>query len=83
MYHFSFSSPLQADDVPTFLLCPLTKKLMKDPVLTELGKTYERSAIEEYYRKNKQPERIKKLYPNIAIKHLVEQFEHGEVSRNL
>jgi hypothetical protein len=33
---------------PTRFLCPLTKKLMRDPVMTKDGKHYERTAILQY-----------------------------------
>ena len=33
-------------------LCPLSKQLMKDPVIASDGVTYERSALEEYLRKH-------------------------------
>lgn len=40
---------LSMDDVASFV-CPITRQVMKDPVLTPDGHTYERTAIEEWCR---------------------------------
>ena len=64
---------------PNELLCPITRELMVDPVMTEDGHTYERSAIERYFASssNRNPKRSpatgmvlasSKLIPNIAIR---------------
>ncbi len=38
--------------IPDDLKCPLTKKLMEDPVIADDGYVYERSAILEYFKSN-------------------------------
>lgn len=40
---------------PDYLLCPITGELMRDPVITEWGVTYERDNIEEYFKNKKIP----------------------------
>ena len=40
-------------NIPDVLVCPITKELMKDPVITNGGQTYERKAIEEWMRRQK------------------------------
>ena len=40
-------------DIPEDLKCPITEKLMEDPVMASDGWTYERKSIEEYFKQNK------------------------------
>ncbi|KAF7648745.1 hypothetical protein LDENG_00152360 [Lucifuga dentata] len=40
-------------DIPTHLLCPLTKKMFVDPVRTPYGAVYERKAIEKELKKRR------------------------------
>ena len=40
----------QSKSVPKHFFCPLTKKVMQDPVLAFDGQCYERKAIEEYFK---------------------------------
>ncbi|CAN6446727.1 unnamed protein product [Victoria cruziana] len=74
--------------------CPLTKKIMDDPVTIESGQTYERSAIEEWFRKcDENGELItcpstrtkltnRNLSTNIALKTTIEQWqERNEATR--
>jgi len=43
-------------DIPESFLCPITHRVMRDPVLAFDGRSYEREAIEEYLKKhNKSP----------------------------
>ena len=39
------------DDVPPDFACPITQELMEDPVTCKDGMTYERSEIEEWFRR--------------------------------
>lgn len=66
--------------------CPLTKKIMSDPVTIESGVTYERKAITEWYHKFENPEEIfcpktgKKLGSSVlstnrALKATIEEWE--------
>ncbi|KAJ7943278.1 RING-type E3 ubiquitin transferase [Quillaja saponaria] len=74
-------------------LCPLTKKLMNDPVTIESGVTYERKAINEWFgnfsnpdeiicptTREKLPNRVFKT--NIALKSTIAEWkERNEASR--
>ncbi|KAM7464419.1 hypothetical protein LguiA_032540 [Lonicera macranthoides] len=66
--------------------CPLTKKMMSDPVTIESGVTYERKAITEWYHKFENPEEIfcpktgkklgsRVLSTNRALKATIEEWE--------
>jgi len=46
-------SPVQSD-YPPELICPLTRRVMTDPVICADGHTYERSAIEQHIRSQKE-----------------------------
>lgn len=39
-------------DLPDHLCCKITLELMEDPVTTQLGHTYERSAVEDHFQTN-------------------------------
>merc|ERR1711964_844216 len=59
-------------------LCPITQELMKDPVVAADGNSYERTAIEEWFKSsetspmtnNKLPH--KNLVPNTTLRKLIE-----------
>ena len=63
------------------LICPITLELFRDPVLAEDGHTYEREAIVQWIERNgrspltNQPLSLERLYPNYAIKKLIDRFE--------
>ncbi|KAI3429222.1 RING-type E3 ubiquitin transferase [Psidium guajava] len=73
--------------------CPLTKKIMEDPVTMESGVTYEREAIAEWLKKHENSEQIgcpvtgKKLVShvlstNFALKTTIEEWkERNEAAR--
>merc|ERR1712003_458701 len=66
--------------IPSKFMCPLSKNLMKDPVMAFDGYTYERNSIEKYLKKhNKSPmtqkvAHILHLFPNMQIKQEIETF---------
>lgn len=74
-----------------FLVCPLTKKLFEDPVLTRYGHTYERAALLDYLAQNNNqdpkagmeidPEDI---HPNIGIMESVKIYKKAlqRITRN-
>lgn len=72
-------------DIPEYLTCPISTCLMKDPVVTSSGATYERVMIERWLKTHDTDPMtgvaIEKnmLSPNFAIKHAIEQFRdtHG------
>ena len=59
-------------------ICPITKKTFIDPVVAEDGITYEKNAIEEYFKNNnvsfvtKKSIKSKQLFPNFFIKYIIE-----------
>lgn len=65
-------------EIPTCFLCPITKKLMKDPVIATDGITYEREAIQERINNN-QPgvseSFVQIKVPNEELKQSIDQFE--------
>ncbi|MFT3742283.1 MAG: U-box domain-containing protein [Gammaproteobacteria bacterium] len=42
---------LEGLPIPEAFCCPITTLIMKDPVITDDGQTYERQAIERWFRK--------------------------------
>lgn len=73
--------------------CPLTKKIMDDPVTIESGVTYDRKAITDWFNKFEIPEEIscpksgqklrsKILNTNVALKETIDEWkERNEASR--
>ena len=68
-------------NAPNDFVCPITKELMTDPVITADGHTYERSAIEETFvaMNTKSPLTGKqlitcRLYPNITLRNLIHNY---------
>ncbi|XP_027154671.1 putative U-box domain-containing protein 42 [Coffea eugenioides] len=73
--------------------CPLTNKIMDDPVTIESGVTYERKAISEWFSKFEIPEEIscpksgqrlrsKTLNPNVALKGTIDEWkERNDAAR--
>lgn len=64
---------------PAEFICPLTKKIMQDPVIIDDGYTYERAAIEELknlgdYCPNNPHLKIETLLPNNNIKAAIIEF---------
>jgi Ran GTPase-activating protein (RanGAP) involved in mRNA processing and transport len=76
--------PKQKIDCPDEFLCPISYQLMQDPVMiseAEDGVSYERSAIEEWLKKNgtnplsREPVSSNKLTPNRALKALIDNYK--------
>ena len=70
-------------DVPDDVLtCPITLALFREPVVAQDGHTYEKKAIEEWIGRagtspiTNQKLALKHLYPNYAIKKLIDRFEN-------
>lgn len=42
-----------SDNIPDFMLCPITHALMNDPVMAQDGHSYERNAIENWFATGK------------------------------
>ena len=62
--------------VPVAYVCPLTKEIMVDPLVTRYGESYERAAIidhitnqmKPYCPKTKQPLSVRDLIPNHKLR---------------
>jgi len=67
--------------MPSAFLCPITHEMMRNPVNTPYGQTYERTAIEEWIRTNhncpftRQSLRVQDLSPNLALKSIIEEYQ--------
>ena len=74
------------EEVPPSFVCPITQEVMRDPVATVDGQTYERSAIEHWLRDhNTSPLTgevlaMKMLIPNHTVRGLSRKWleEHPE-----
>lgn len=66
---------------PNEYLCPITHELMENPVMIEDGFTYEREAIEEWFRSSwKSPKTGEELssdniIPNLTLKNLITEYK--------
>lgn len=70
--------------IPDEYLCPITRELMKDPVIAEDGYTYEREAIVAWTSKGKDCSPMtnatlntKQLTPNRSLKMLIQRHLNG------
>uniref|UniRef100_A0A7S2TQE8 U-box domain-containing protein n=1 Tax=Lotharella oceanica TaxID=641309 RepID=A0A7S2TQE8_9EUKA len=68
-------------DLPAEFLCPIGQTIMNDPVVTEAGKTYDRSMIEIWLTQNDidplTRRRISaKLVPNQAMKKMIRAYKN-------
>ncbi|KAJ3085923.1 hypothetical protein HK102_013684, partial [Quaeritorhiza haematococci] len=66
------------------VICPITHELMTDPVLLTVdGRTYERSAIEEWIRTHgtspvtREPATVGDLVPNRAVRDVIESLKNN------
>lgn len=70
----------QDQDIDQLPKCPITNEIMKDPVLTQCGNTYEREAIEEWLNTKCEEPLTRKfltkdmLVPNRALKEMYEKY---------
>jgi len=73
-----------AVNLPIELRCPITQALFRDPVMTRMGQTYDRSAIEAYWASceggvcrdplSNQEVPSQDVTPNFVVRRLVQQF---------
>ena len=68
-------------DVPDFLCGKISFEIMKDPVITPYGITYDRKDIEEHLQRvghfdpvTRQPLTMDKLVSNLSMKEVVDTF---------
>lgn len=68
-------------NIPDNLVCPITNELMKDPVITNGGQTYERNAIEEWMKRKKTDpltrDPITCLIPNVSIRQMCQEYREN------
>jgi uncharacterized protein YegL len=71
----------EVEDVPEEYFCPLTKAIMRDPVCTTDGQSYDREAIESWFATGKTTSPATgaqlsslQLFPNFALRKLIESF---------
>ena len=68
------------NEVIESMICPINQTIMKDPVVTPYGITYERSAIEDWLKKNDTDPIAKKhltkdmLVTNYALKSVIKEY---------
>lgn len=83
-----FRGAAEADmhtEVPDYLCCRITLDILRDPIITPSGHTYERAVILQHLQKSKsdpvtrEPLHPSQLVPNLAIKEAVQAFldKHG------
>ncbi|KAK9161917.1 hypothetical protein Syun_002819 [Stephania yunnanensis] len=84
-----FAKALKDDtptEIPDYLCCKITLDILRDPVITPSGVTYERAALLDHFQKlgkydpvTREPLDEHHLVPNLAIKEAVQAFleEHG------
>ncbi|KAK8957818.1 U-box domain-containing protein 44 [Platanthera zijinensis] len=77
---------LHLEPIYESFVCPLTKQVMRDPVSIETGQTFEREAIEKWFKECKDtvrkpvcPLTLKELNssdlsPSIALRHTIEEW---------
>ncbi|CAK9140886.1 unnamed protein product [Ilex paraguariensis] len=72
--------------VPDYLCCKISLDILRDPVITPSGITYERAAIVHHLKKvgkfdpvTREPLDLSQLIPNLAVKEAVQAFleKHG------
>jgi hypothetical protein len=74
------------DTVPPDFKCPITLEIMEDPVMTSDGHSYERNAIEMWFRtqatspRTGQPLSSKVLIPNMALRMSIEEWSSRHVA---
>ena len=74
----------QTFEPPNEYLCPITKAVMMDPVITNEGISYGREAIGNWLRRGnsicpvtKEPLRLEDLRPNRALRNLIEAWNQN------
>jgi hypothetical protein len=77
---------VEDDKLLEHILCPITSEIMTDPVTTAMGQTYERSAIEAWFRKGKLTDPItnvplldRTLTPNFSIKSIIDGYRKNQL----
>jgi len=80
----------QGSDLPEGFSCPITREVMKDPVIAADGFSYERAAIEKWIRENNHQGRVHSpktreplahlnLNPNFTLREIMQAFSIGMI----
>ncbi len=75
------NNPVNNLEIPEAYRCPITLKVMRDPVTAVDGHTYERTAIEEWFRNSKLSPKTGlaldslELKPNYALRESIDAFK--------
>jgi hypothetical protein len=79
----------QGREIPNELLCPITRALLKSPVVASDGFSYEEKAIQEWLGQGNdrspmtnQPLSSLSVYPNHSIRHAIERF-YEDINREI
>lgn len=82
----NFSSRVHLEPLYDAFLCPLTKQVMRDPVTIESGRTFERGAIEKWFKECRESRRrpicpstlielrSTDMTPSIALRNTIEEW---------
>ena len=70
---------VEEEDIPDQFVCPISRDVMVDPVITTAGHTYERAAIQEWLSSHNTDPMAhiaisRTLTPNIALRQSIERF---------
>lgn len=89
----SFSSACESsasDDVPEWMLDPISFDILRDPVVTPSGITYEKSTLMECLQKNGYKDPISRtslhavdLVPNLALKESVREYVQEKLENKI
>ena len=72
-------NPTSVEATPEVFLCPITRQIMRDPVMDRDGYSYERSAIEAWVRDHgtspmtRSPLTLQELVPNRSLRNTIEE----------
>lgn len=76
---YDFYKKIKRYKIPCEFICPISFELMRDPVITTIGNTYEREHIEKWLvlnetdpLTNSKVDRV--VFPNIILKKLIQNF---------
>ena len=76
------------DSIPKDFMCSITHSVMIDPVITSNGETYERYAIQKWFRTNNDKDPLtnkrlknKKLRPNLVLSRLIRAYVENDNTR--
>lgn len=83
----TLSSTNQSNSLESFF-CPISQEIMKDPVITKYGITYDRASILGWLEKSntcpitRKPLSKEELIPNYTLKNIIEEYRtmHSSVS---